>query len=86
MTKPVPSPCSAPSRPAKLIVTIDGRTLAELRIRSTFGASVVGIIRAGSVVANPDGQSYLEKGDLVAVLGTRDQIARFERGMRPSAL
>jgi CPA2 family monovalent cation:H+ antiporter-2 len=60
----------------------DGRTLGELRIRTTTGASVVGIIRAGSLVANPDGQSRLERGDFVAVLGMRDQIARFEQAMR----
>ena len=60
----------------------DGRTLADLRIRSTTGASVVGIIRGGSFVANPDGQLHLERGDLVAVLGTREQIAAFEQAMR----
>jgi K+/H+ antiporter YhaU regulatory subunit KhtT len=43
---------------------------------------VVGIIRDGSLVANPDGQEHLEKGDLVGVLGTREQIARFEQAMR----
>lgn len=63
----------------------DGRTLGELRIRTTTGASVVGIIRDGTLVANPDGQERLEKGDLVAVLGTREQIARFERTMRVDA-
>lgn len=63
----------------------DGRTLGELRIRTTTGASVVGIIRAGSLVANPDGQSRFERGDLVGVLGTRDQIARFEQAMRAGA-
>ncbi|OFW04570.1 MAG: portal protein [Acidobacteria bacterium RIFCSPLOWO2_02_FULL_67_36] len=60
----------------------DGRTLSDLRIRTATGASVVGIIREGALVANPDGQARLEKGDLVAVLGTRDQIARFEQAMR----
>ena len=56
----------------------DGRTLGELQIRSTTGASVVGVVHAGSLTANPDGRVRLEAGDLVAVLGTRDQIARFE--------
>ena len=60
----------------------DGQTLGELRIRTTTGASVVGIIRAGSLVVNPDGESRLETGDLVAVLGTRDQIAGFEKAMQ----
>jgi K+:H+ antiporter len=59
----------------------EGRTLAALNVRSTTGASIVGIIRSGSFTANPDGASSLERGDLVAVLGTADQIARFERGV-----
>ena len=55
------------------------RTLGELQIRSTTGASVVGIVHGGSLMVNPDGQVRLEAGDLVAVLGTRDQIGRFEQ-------
>jgi CPA2 family monovalent cation:H+ antiporter-2 len=57
---------------------LDGQTLAGLRLRTTSGVSVVGIIRDGRLIANPDGDSRLERGDLVAVLGTREQIARFE--------
>jgi CPA2 family monovalent cation:H+ antiporter-2 len=59
-----------------------GRTLDELRLRSTTGVSVVGIVREGSLEPNPDGRARLEAGDIVAVLGTRDQIARFEQAMR----
>jgi K+:H+ antiporter len=59
-----------------------GHTLEELRIRSTTGVSVVGIIRDGALQPNPDGSARLHGGDLVAILGTRDQIARFERAMR----
>ena len=47
--------------------------------------SVVGIIRDGRLVANPDGDSRLERGDLVAVLGTREQIARFEHARKATA-
>ena len=56
-----------------------GHTLGELQVRSTAGASVVAVVHDGSLIANPDGQVRLEAGDLVAVLGTRDQIGRFER-------
>jgi CPA2 family monovalent cation:H+ antiporter-2 len=59
-----------------------GRTLGELQIRSTTGASVVGVVHAGALTANPDGRVRLEAGDLVAVLGTRDQIGRFEEAAR----
>jgi monovalent cation:H+ antiporter-2, CPA2 family len=55
-----------------------GRTLGELQIRSTTGASVVAVVHGGLLTANPDGQVRLEAGDLVAMLGTRDQIGRFE--------
>jgi monovalent cation:H+ antiporter-2, CPA2 family len=58
-----------------------GRTLDELRIRSTIGASVVAIIRDNALVANPDGQARLHPGDLVALLGTREQIDRFRQAM-----
>jgi CPA2 family monovalent cation:H+ antiporter-2 len=60
----------------------DGRTLGELRVRETTGASVVGIIHDGALVANPGSGARLETGDLVAVLGTREQIARFEQAAR----
>ncbi len=62
----------------------DGRTLAELQIRATTGASVVGVVHAGMLTANPDGRVRFEAGDLVAVLGTRDQIGRFEQAARAS--
>jgi monovalent cation:H+ antiporter-2, CPA2 family len=60
---------------------VAGRSLRELGVRSEIGASIVGIIRGASLLANPEGAARLEAGDLVAVLGTRDQIARFERAL-----
>lgn len=59
-----------------------GRTLGELRIRETVGASVVGVIQEGRLIANPDGLFRMHAGDLVAVLGTREQIVRFEERAR----
>jgi CPA2 family monovalent cation:H+ antiporter-2 len=68
----------------------DGRTLGDLRVRTAFGASVVGLIHQGVLQANPDSRARLTAGDLVAVLGTREQIGRFEeaasgRGVEPQA-
>ena len=65
---------------------LDGQTLAGLRLRATSGVSVVGIIRHGRLIANPDGDVHLERGDLVAVLGTRDQIARFDQLRKAAAM
>ena len=56
----------------------DQRTLGDLNVRTAFGASVVGLIHEGVLQANPDSRVRLTAGDLVAVLGTREQIARFE--------
>ena len=56
----------------------DGRTLGELQIRSTTGASIVALVHGGVLTANPEGQVRLEAEDLLAVLGTRDQIGRVE--------
>jgi CPA2 family monovalent cation:H+ antiporter-2 len=61
-----------------------GRTLGELRLRTRLGVSVVGLIHAGHLTANPDSAAQLTAGDLVAVLGTRDQIARFEAATQPA--
>lgn len=56
---------------------LEGRTLGELRLRATTGVSVVAIVREGALMSNPDGDARLERGDLVAVMGTRDQTAAF---------
>lgn len=58
------------------------RTIGELRIRTTLGVSVVGLIHEGGLIANPDPTVRFNAGDLVAVLGTRDQIARFDAAVR----
>ncbi|MGB7219374.1 MAG: TrkA C-terminal domain-containing protein [Vicinamibacterales bacterium] len=59
-----------------------GRTIGELRIRTSIGVSVVGLIHEGSLTAKPDSSASLDAGDMVAVLGTRDQIARFKERAR----
>jgi CPA2 family monovalent cation:H+ antiporter-2 len=59
----------------------NGRTIGELRIRTTIGASVAGLIHDGVLRANPDSETRFSAGDLVGVLGTRDQIVRFEEAV-----
>ena len=57
---------------------LDGKTLGELRLRAVTGVSVVAIVRDGALTSNPDGDVRLERGDLVAVMGTRAQTAALE--------
>jgi K+/H+ antiporter YhaU regulatory subunit KhtT len=41
------------------------------------GAAVVGVIRAGSLAANPDAGFRFEAQDQVAIIGTEDARRRF---------
>ena len=58
---------------------LDGKTLGDLRLRSTTGVSIVAIVRDGVLTSNPDGDAVLERGDLMAVLGTRAQADVLEQ-------
>ncbi len=54
------------------------RTISELEIRRRTGASIIAIERGGKIIPNPD--PYTEKiqlGDIVIVVGTRQQIKAF---------
>ncbi len=53
-----------------------GKSLAEARIRSTTGATVVAIQRAGGDrEANPAAHEVLHGGDLIVLLGTPEQLS-----------
>jgi CPA2 family monovalent cation:H+ antiporter-2 len=56
-----------------------GHTIQEMRIRSTTGASVVAVIRDGTVVLNPEATQRFAIGDLVGVLGHAEQRQAFQR-------
>ena len=57
--------------------TLAGKTIGELRIRSSTGASIVAVVRGEEVIPNPGPELALRAGDLVGVLGTPDQRAAF---------
>jgi monovalent cation:H+ antiporter-2, CPA2 family len=57
--------------------TLAGKTIGDLRIRSSTGASIVAVVRGGEVIPNPGPELALRAGDLVGVLGTPDQRAAF---------
>lgn len=63
-----------------LSVTIDanawviGKMIAELKLRSKTGASIVGIERDGSNIVNPAAEEELRPGDHVLLLGTHEQL------------
>ncbi len=53
-----------------------GKLIRELQVRTTTGASVVGIDRAGTPIINPGPDEELRPGDRVLLLGTDEQLQR----------
>jgi CPA2 family monovalent cation:H+ antiporter-2 len=53
-----------------------GKTLADLSIRPRTGASVIAWTRNGVTESNPSLKTKVQPGDVVVLLGTRDQIRR----------
>lgn len=51
-----------------------GRMIAELKLRSQTGASVVGIERQGTSIVNPGPDEELEVGDQILLIGSEDQL------------
>jgi K+:H+ antiporter len=51
-----------------------GKMIAELRVRSQTGASIVGIERDGTSIVNPGPHEELESGDQVLLIGSEDQL------------
>jgi K+/H+ antiporter YhaU regulatory subunit KhtT len=59
------------------------QTIGDLGIRSRTGASVVGAMTEAGFVASPGPDLRLATGDLVAVVGSQEQLAAFERLAAP---
>jgi CPA2 family monovalent cation:H+ antiporter-2 len=53
-----------------------GKSLAQLAIRPRTGASIIAWTRSGVTESNPSEKTRLLGGDIVVLLGTRDQIRR----------
>jgi len=53
-----------------------GKSLGELGIRQRTGASVVALMRAGVTQSNPSQKSVLEAEDVLALLGSSDNIRK----------
>jgi CPA2 family monovalent cation:H+ antiporter-2 len=62
-----------------------GRTLHELDIRRQTGASVVAVLREGTVLLNPEPTVTFIAGDLVGVLGQTAQCRAFQQLAQPHA-
>jgi CPA2 family monovalent cation:H+ antiporter-2 len=61
-----------------------GRTIGEEHIRTRTGASVVAVLREGTLVPNPEPEYRFAAGDMVAVLGNQQQLASFGELVEPT--
>lgn len=57
---------------------LTGKSIAEANLRATTGVSVVALIRQGQVEANPKSNTVLMTGDILGLIGGREQIAEAE--------
>lgn len=57
---------------------IVGKTIGAANIRRQTGASIVGILRNSQLHTNPEINFLLKAGDLVAVMGSAEQLAAFQ--------
>ncbi len=54
------------------------KQIAESRIRTHTGTSILAVMRGDDITVNPDIDFVLKAGDTVMAAGKRDQIRRFE--------
>jgi TrkA domain protein len=57
-------------------------TIADLQIRKRTGVSVIAIKRGERIIPNPDPNEKFEVGDLVLLVGTGEQMRRFQETFR----
>jgi len=62
-----------------------GKTLKQLDLRGTTGASVIAIERGGAMVHPTGGETLLE-GDTLVLIGTRDAVAAAQELLRATAV
>ncbi len=55
-----------------------GQSIADLKLRQSTGASIVGIERGGNNIVNPSASEVLQGGDQVLLLGMQDQLLASE--------
>jgi TrkA domain protein len=59
-----------------------GKTIADARIRTRSGVSVVAVLRSGETFPSPDPSFAIEPGDTLVVVGTPDGIKQTQEILR----
>ncbi|MGG3451824.1 potassium channel family protein [Domibacillus aminovorans] len=53
------------------------KSLRELDIRAKYNVSAIAIVREGDIIISPPPDQIIHKGDLLVVIGSREDLARF---------
>ncbi len=56
-----------------------GKTILELEFRKRFGLNIIAIVRGNETIVEIMPSLQLKTEDLIAVVGTKDSILKFER-------
>lgn len=59
---------------------IHNRTLLDLKIKSKYGISIIGIQRGGRIIVTPSANEVIYEDDILIVIGENRDIHRFETG------
>lgn len=57
---------------------VQGRTLADLDLRARTGVNVLLIKRDSQILVTPPGETQLQQGDVLVVVGDKNQLSRLE--------
>jgi K+/H+ antiporter YhaU regulatory subunit KhtT len=63
----------------------DGRSVAELRLRETAGATIVAVLRDDDVYTEPDAGFVLQAHDVVVITGGTADLPRGRRTLTATA-
>ena len=64
---------------SKLTDRLSGKTILELNFRKKFGLNIIAIVRGNQTIVEITPDLQLNTNDLIAVVGTKDSIVKFER-------
>jgi trk system potassium uptake protein TrkA len=60
---------------------LDGKSLQEINPRAKYGCSIVAINKTSGVIIAPTAGEVLRERDVLVVIGTNDQIDKFEHAV-----
>lgn len=63
----------------RLSEKLNGKSLLELEFRQRFGLNIIALVRGNETIVEIAPEFRLQTNDLIAVVGTRENIQKFER-------